>query len=201
MSVNNKKIIGLTGMSGAGKSTACTVFARFGFDIIDCDRICRAIVKKEKPCLAEIVKFFGEEILTEERELNRREMAKIIFSDEKKRLALNGIMYPYVSYIVIESILNSKSCYVMLDAPTLFESGIDDICDVIVSVVAERQTVISRIIQRDGISLTEAENRLKSQYNKDYYAERSCYVVDNDESSEDFIKKLETIAITIKGEK
>lgn len=201
MSVNNKKIIGLTGMSGAGKSTACTVFARFGFDIIDCDRICRGIVKKGKPCLAEIVKFFGEEILTEERELNRREMAKIIFSDEKKRLTLNGIMYPYVSYIVIESILNSESCYVMLDAPTLFESEIDDICDTVVSVVAKRQTVINRIVQRDGINAEEAENRLKSQHGKDYYAERSCYVIDNDGSSEGFIKKLETIAITIKGEK
>ncbi len=201
MSVNNKKIIGLTGMSGAGKSTACTVFARFGFDIIDCDRICRVIVEKGKPCLAEIVKIFGEEILTEEGELNRREMAKIIFSDEEKRLTLNGIMYPYVSYIVIESIFKSESGYVMLDAPTLFESEIDDICDAVVSVVAERQTVINRIVRRDGISLTEAENRLKSQHDKDYYSMKSRYVISNDESAEVFLKKLEKTAITIKGEK
>ena len=201
MSVNHKKIIGLTGMSGAGKSTACNVFRQFGFDIIDCDRICRLIVEKGKPCLTEIVRFFGEHILTEEGELNRREMAKIIFSDEEKRLALNGIMYPYVTYIVIESILNSESGYVMLDAPTLFESGIDDICDTVVSVVAERETVIGRIIQRDGISLTEAENRIKSQHNKDYYVKRSHYVIGNDSSAEDLIKKLETAAIAIKGEK
>ena len=201
MSVNNKKIIGLTGMSGAGKSTACTVFARFGFDIIDCDRICRVIVEKGKPCLAEIVKFFGEEILTEEGELNRREMAGIIFSDEEKRLALNGIMYPYVSYIVIKSIFNSESSYVMLDAPTLFDSGIDDICDTVVSVVAERQTAIKRIVQRDGISLTEAEKRLKSQHDKDYYLKKSRYVISNDKSAEVFLRKLEKTAITIKGEK
>lgn len=200
MSINNKKIIGLTGMSGAGKSTACTVFARFGFDIIDCDKICRIIVEKGKPCLGEIVKSFGEGILTENQELNRREMAKIIFSDEEKRLTLNGIMYPYVSYLVIESILNSKSDYVMLDAPTLFESGVDDMCDTVVSVVAEKHAVINRIVKRDNISEAEAENRLRSQQSKDFYIKNSRYVINNNGAAKDFITLLEKTAKKIKGE-
>lgn len=200
MSINNKKIIGLTGMSGAGKSTACTVFARFGFDIIDCDKICRIIVEKGKPCLTEIVNVFGEGILTENQELNRREMAKIIFSDEEKRLTLNGIMYPYVSYLVIESILDSKSDYVMLDAPTLFESGVDDMCDTVVSVVAEKQAVINRIVKRDNISEAEAENRLRSQQSKDFYIKNSRYVISNNGAAKDFITLLETTAKKIKGE-
>lgn len=200
MSINNKKIIGLTGMSGAGKSTACTVFARFGFDIIDCDKICRIIVEKGKPCLTEIVNVFGEGILTENQELNRREMAKIIFSDEEKRLTLNGIMYPYVSYLVIESILDSKSDYVMLDAPTLFESGVDDMCDTVVSVVAEKQAVINRIVKRDNISEAEAENRLRSQQSKDFYIKNSRYVISNNGAAKDFITLLEKTAKKIKGE-
>lgn len=198
MSINNKKIIGLTGMSGAGKSTACTVFAEYGFDIIDCDKICRVIVEKGKPCLKEIVKNFGEDILTENGELNRKKMGSLIFSDEKKRLMLNGIMYPYVSYIVIKSILNSTEDFVMLDAPTLFESGIDDICDIVVSVVAEKQAVINRILNRDNISRADAENRLSSQHNKEFYISRSSYVIENNGSSENFIKILEETAVRIK---
>lgn len=201
MSIKNKKIIGLTGMSGAGKSTACTVFAEIGFDIIDCDRICRLIVEKDKPCLKEIVKYFGKGILTENRELNRRKMAEIIFSDEEKRLVLNGIMYPYVSYLVIKSILNSKESFVLLDAPTLFESGIDDICDTVVSVVADKKTVISRIVNRDNISRADAEKRLQSQHNKDFYTDKSEYVAENNSTSECFVKKLKEIAEEIKGDK
>lgn len=200
MSINNTKVIGLTGMSGAGKSTACTVFDRYGFEIIDCDKICRIIVEKGKPCLNEIVKCFGDGILTESRELNRREMGRLIFSDERKRLLLNGIMYPYVSYIVIKSILSSKKAFVMLDAPTLFESGIDDICDIVVSVVANGDCVISRIMKRDGISESEAKNRLNSQHNKDFYTSRSHYVIENNGSSENFIKLLEKTAKIIKEE-
>ena len=201
MSIKNKKIIGLTGMSGAGKTTACTVFAGLGFDIIDCDRICRIIVEKGKPCLNEIVKNFGEGILTENRELNRKEMAEIIFSDERKRLTLNRIMYPYVSYIVIKSILSSKENFVVLDAPTLFESGIDDICDAVVCVIADKRTVISRIVKRDGIGATDAEKRLQSQHSKDYYINKSSYVAENNSSSERFVKSLKEIAVRIKGDK
>lgn len=201
MSIKNKKIIGLTGMSGAGKSTACAVFDGMGFDIIDCDGICRIIVEKDKPCLMEIVKSFGESVLTESGELNRKIMAEMIFGSEEKRLMLNGIMYPYVSYVVIKSILNSKKDFAVLDAPTLFESGIDDICDDIVSVVADKKTVINRIVKRDGISEADAEKRLRSQHNKDFYISKSSYAAENNGSPEDFYKSLKEIAVRIKGDK
>lgn len=114
------KVIGLTGMSGAGKSTACKMFREAGFYVIDCDGICREIVKKGKPCLKEIASGFGSEILTAEGELNRRLMGKIIFSDPDKRIKLNGIMYPFVSYSVIKRIIFSDSEYTVLDAPHAF---------------------------------------------------------------------------------
>ena len=201
MSIKNKKIIGLTGMSGAGKTTACTVFAGLGFDIIDCDRICRIIVEKGKPCLNEIVKNFGEGILTENRELNRKEMAEIIFSDERKRLTLNRIMYPYVSYIVIKSILASKSNYVVLDAPTLFESGIDDICDSIVCVVAEKNSLIKRITKRDNISAELAASRLNSQNPPEYYIEKSDYAIINNGTSEELVSNALKIIDTVRKDK
>lgn len=202
MSIKEKTVvIGLTGMSGAGKSTACKVFKDASFEIIDCDLICREIVKKGKPCLSEIISAFGEEIITAEGELNRSKLGKIIFSDESKRLTLNGIMYPYVSYIVIKSILSEKNKYVVLDAPTLFESGIDDICDKIVCVVAEKSTLIQRIVERDKISPELAADRLNSQNSSRFYIDKSDYSVFNDGNKAELINSvLKVIDAIRKGE-
>lgn len=194
----NVKVIGLTGMSGAGKSTACSVFRAAGFDIIDCDRICREIVEKGKPCLREIAASFGNTVLTEKGELDRPEMAKAIFGNTDKRLLLNGIMYPYVSYIVIKSVLKTKNSFAVLDAPTLFESGIDDVCDLVISVIAQRETLVSRIMNRDGISREAAENRLRSQQTAQFYRERSDFIIENDGSGSEFNELIEKTVNAIK---
>ena len=191
MAVNEKvKVIGLTGMSGSGKSTACKAFKSEGFDIIDCDLICRDIVKKGKPCLLEIAQAFGDAVLTEDGSLDRAETGRMIFSDGEKRRLLNGIMYPYVSYIVINTIIGMDKDFVVLDAPTLFESGIDSVCDSIVSVVADREVLLDRIESRDLISREQAENRLASQHGIEYFSGRSDYLIENNGSPEEFFRTL-----------
>ena len=194
MAINNITLIGLTGMSGAGKSTACSLFAESGFEIIDCDKISRIIVEKGKPCLDEIVKVFGENILTEDGQLNRREMAHIIFTDNSKRLTLNGIMYPYISYIIINhAYFRKEKAFFLLDAPTLFESGIDDLCDYVVSVVADKKTTVNRIMKRDGLTEAEAIARISSQHDKDFYIGRSNYYVENDGDLHRFFAEIKDI--------
>ena len=191
MAVNEKvKVIGLTGMSGAGKSTACKIFKAEGFDVIDCDKICRRIVEKGKPCLREIAEAFGTAVLNEDGSLDRAETGRMIFSDDGKRHSLNGIMYPYVSYIVIDTIIGMDKGFAVLDAPTLFESGIDSICDIIVSIVAEKQVLLSRIESRDFISREQAENRLASQHDREYFSERSDHLIENNGSSEEFFSEI-----------
>lgn len=191
MSNNIKtKVIGLTGMSGAGKSTACKLFRQAGFDIIDCDKICREIVEKGKPCLNEIVSAFGNEILTDDGALNRPALGRIIFSDSDKRLKLNGIMYPYVSYSIIKRLVYSNAEYSVLDAPTLFESGMETVCDIIVSVAADKNILIGRIVKRDNISEESAENRLDSQQDIHFYKERSDFLLMNNGSEEEFFAEV-----------
>ncbi len=192
------KVIGLTGMSGAGKSTACKMFREAGFYVIDCDGICREVVKKGKPCLKEIASGFGSEILTAEGELNRRLMGKIIFSDPDKRIKLNGIMYPFVSYSVIKQIIFSNSEYTVLDAPTLFESGLENICEKIVSVAADKEVLINRITVRDGITREEAKNRLDSQYDADFFREKSDMLIMNNGSEEELSRKINKTICLIK---
>lgn len=201
MAVNEKvKVIGLTGMSGAGKSTACKLFKSEGFDVIDCDLICRKIVEKGKPCLCEIAKVFGTSVLNEDGSLNRAETGRIIFSDEGKRRQLNGIMYPYVSYIVISTIFKMDKGFMLLDAPTLFESGIDSICDSIVSIVADKEILLSRIESRDFISREQAADRLASQHDTVFFSERSDHIVENNGSSEEFFREImKTIKLIKEG--
>ncbi len=201
MAINEVKIIGLTGMSGAGKTTACAIFEKEGFEIIDCDVICREIVEKGKPCLNEIVNAFGKEILNSDGTLCRRKMGKIVFTQKDKRESLNGIMYPYVSYIVIKRVLSAKNRFVIIDAPTLFESGTDGLCDIVVSIVAERESLIDRIAERDGIDRNMAESRLDSQHNADFFIENSDYVIQNNNNVEEFTRSVLKTAYSIKEDK
>ena len=133
----NKKIYGLTGMSGAGKSTVCDSFESAGFLIIDCDRLAREVVRKGRPCLDKLHRLFGDSVITKDGELDRRAMGNIVFSHSDKLALLNNTIYPYITYEAISMCGNTDKHFVLLDAPTLFESGIDFISDGIISVTCD----------------------------------------------------------------
>ncbi len=193
-------IIGLTGMSGAGKTTACEAFAECGVDIINCDIISRIVVEKDKPALKELSSYFGDDIILFDGTLDRKKVGNLIFSDQRARIAFNDIIYPFISYEMIMNAvkyIKSGSEYVLLDAPTLYESGTDSLCDVIVSVVAEREDSIKRIMKRDNLSRSEAENRLSSQHPADYYRKKSDYCVVNNGTKEELIDKIKNIFSSI----
>lgn len=191
-------VVGLTGMSGAGKTTACSEFAASGFEIVNCDLISRQVVTKGSRCLAEIEKAFGDVILPNG-ELDRKKIAGIVFTSDEKREQFNNIIYPYISYIVIDKIV-SWSGKILLDAPTLFESGIDSLCGCVVSVVCDRQTSVERIMKRDNLTLEQAENRLSSQHDADFYKEKSDYCAENNGTEEHLKEKIRAIIAEI-GEK
>lgn len=153
----NKKIYGLTGMSGAGKSTVCDSFESAGFLIIDCDRLAREVVRKGRPCLDKLHRLFGDSVITKDGELDRRAMGNIVFSHSDKLALLNNTIYPYITYEVISMCGYTDKHFVLLDAPTLFESGIDFICDGIISVTCDKEKSIQRIMLRDNITRESAE--------------------------------------------
>lgn len=191
-------VVGLTGMSGAGKTTACNVFAENGYEIVNCDLISRQVVSKGSRCLKEIEAAFGDVILPNG-ELDRKKVAGIVFTSEEKREQLNKIIYPCISYIVIDKIL-SWSGKILLDAPTLFESGIDSLCGVIVSVVCDKNVSIERIMKRDGLTAEQAENRLSSQHGIEFYRSHSHFCAENNGTEEQLKAKIRSIIAEI-GEK
>ena len=198
---DNIHIAGLTGMSGAGKTTACAVFARAGFCVIDCDIVARRVVDRGKPALAEIAAAFSDDVITPEGTLDRAKMGSIVFSDAEKLKLLDRIIYPYITFYLaaaVRELSRFGGNMIMLDAPTLFESGADIMCDVIVSVTADVKLCAERIMKRDGISREKAEARLSAQHDAAFFRQNSRYCVENGGDIADFEKRLAETASAVK---
>lgn len=192
-------ILGLTGMSGAGKTTACKAFCENGFSVVDCDIVARQIVEIGKPALKELSDNFQNVILPDG-SLNRRRIADMIFSDKDKLKLFNSIVYPYILYKVISDIssyISDGKRLILIDAPTLFESGADKICDRIISVVSDRKKCIERIMDRDKLTHEQAANRLSVQHNREFYIEKSDYYIDNCGDYSEFSEKARKLAVKI----
>lgn len=177
LSLPNIKVIGVTGMSGAGKSTVCRELSKYCDVVIDCDGVARE-VSHNRLFLGELHERFGADILNDDGSLNRFETARIIFSDVEKRTLYNQIIFPYIIHEVIKKIRSANSA-VLIDAPTLFEAQLDIVCTTIVSVTADFEICAKRISQRDGISLDSAEARLNSQHDALFFKEHSDFVLVN----------------------
>ena len=181
-------VVGLTGQTGAGKSTVSEVFLKNGFAVINADIVSRTVVEKGTKCLDEIADFFGDSVLNDDRSLNRKALGNIVFSDKVKLETLNTIIYPYITGEILRQIkkyADSGTSFILLDAPTLFESRSNDFCDIIISVVAEPDTRKQRIISRDGLTEEQALNRMKSQLDEEFFRSHSDYIIDNNGSVED----------------
>lgn len=178
-------VVGLTGQTGAGKSTVSKVFSENGFAVINADLISRKVVEKGTKCLDEITDVFGEIILSKDGTLNRKKLGDIVFSDKTKLEMLNSVIYPYITSEILDEIKEySDSGYklILLDAPTLFESHADDFCEIIISVLADEGTREIRIINRDGITKKQAKDRMNSQLSAEFFAANSDYVIENNDT-------------------
>lgn len=192
-------IIGVTGMSGAGKSTICREISKYCGAVIDCDRVAREIAAK-RDFLDELKARFGGEVLNPDGTLNRMETARIIFSDNGKRTLYNRIIFQYIVYEVIQRIKAAKGM-VLVDAPTLFEAGLDMVCTKIVSVTADFDICAKRISERDNISPERAKVRLMSQHSAEFFKQHSDYNIENNAAPEELINRARELADRINGEK
>ena len=184
-SLDSVMVIGLTGQTGAGKSTVSKVFVQNGFRLIDADAISRHVVARGSHCLADLQECFTDAILTPDGELDRKVMASIAFSDHRKLEMLNTIMYPYIVGEILRMIhrfSQQNHKLILLDAPTLFESRADDFCDLIISVVAKPELRMQRIMERDHISEKAAQQRMEMQLTEEFFRLHSDTVLENNSS-------------------
>ena len=191
-------IIGLTGQSGSGKTTVCDTFKSLGFQIINADLVSKYITENSKACIDELKTTFGEEYI-ENGVLNRRKMGSLVFVDREKLDKLMEITFPYIIDEInrqIAKIGNNK--LIVVDAPTLFESGLNKSCDEVVSVISDKALRLDRIMKRDKISKEEAEKRFSSQLSEKFFKENSDFIIENNGSEDELIKKTILTAQSIK---
>lgn len=182
-------IIGLTGPTGAGKSTVRECAEELGFFTVDCDAVAR-VVAEETEVISALCDIFGQDIC-ENGAINRKKLASRAFSSEENTALLNETILPFIRDR-IEKLIEGKPC-VLLDAPTLFESGVDKQCSVTVAVIADEKLRKNRIISRDNLSVSDANTRLSAAKSDAFFKERCDYIIENNGSIPDLKLKAKQI--------
>lgn len=191
-------IIGLTGPSGAGKGVVSRIFRQYGLHVIDADAVYHALLQPPSPCLDALCDAFGATILLEDGTLNRKQLASIAFSDPKKLSMLNRISHEFVMASIqreLQRLLREQTRAVVIDAPQLFEAGADGICNVVVSVLADKRLRLERIVERDGIDPEDALRRCDAQKNDAFFRSHSNYVIENDGNVDQLYPQVKSILL------
>ena len=172
-------VIGLTGPTGAGKSSVAKELAALGCAVVDCDRIARQVTDSCAPCLQSLAEEFGSDIL-QEGVLNRKLLAARAFASPEKTRKLNELTHPWIlgeTKAQIQAALDAGKPFVVVDAPLLFEAGVDALCDEIVAVTVPFEKRLQRIMKRDHISEELARARMAAQHPESWYEERAGKVI------------------------
>ena len=176
-------IIGITGGTGCGKTTALSILEELGGLIIDCDRVYHDLLKTDKALLSSIENRFPGTV--ENGELNRKKLASIVFSDEAALLDLNAITHKAVKKEVLR-LLETAPKLVAIDAIGLFEGALSELCHTTLAITAPEEVRISRLMARDGITAEQAAARIHAQKKQDWFVEKCDYHLHNDSTMEAF---------------
>lgn len=185
--------IGLTGPTGSGKSTVTALMRQWGgVEVLDGDAIAHE-VNNSPACAAAIARAFPG-VRLPGGSIDRKALGAIVFSRPEELQRLVGITFPLILAECenrMEAFARTGARACVLDGPTLFESGGDRLCDVIVSVVTPREERLRRVLERDGITREAAEARMKNQHEDAYYTARSHFVITNSSDLAHLEKEVE----------
>jgi len=194
-------IIGITGGTGAGKTSALRALKALGALVLDCDAIYHELLVDNTDLKNDIETRFNG-VLTDGM-IDRKKLGEIVFSDPTALLELNSITHKYISDEIAQRLENWSAqggTLAAVDAIALIESGRAKKCNVVVGVTAPTETRIARIMKRDAITREQAEKRIAAQKSDSYYIENCDYMLEGkystskefEENCKEFFKKLLT---------
>lgn len=189
-------VIGLTGGIASGKSTISNMLMDMKIPVIDADVIARDVVKPETDTLKRLVQKFGEDILNIDGTLNRKKLSNVVFNDRESLKQLNLIIHPAIKNAITNKLYKyrkSKEKYCIVDAALLIEANFIDIVDCVILVYVNRKTQVERLMNRDKISMEEAERKIDSQMGLDEKMKYADYLVDNNHDMENTRLQLKSI--------
>ena len=171
-------VIGITGPTGSGKTTALTALERLGFQVVDCDALYYQLLARDQGLRQGIREAFGQVYLPDG-QLDRRALGDIVFGNPAALDKLNALVYPAVSAAVKQKIENCTKKGLVIDAINLIESGLGDLCDWTVALTAAPDVRMKRIMARDGISEERAKARIAAQKPDKFYRRNCTFLLEN----------------------
>lgn len=182
------RTIGLTGSIACGKSNVSAVLRELGAAVVDGDLLSRELTAPGGPALPAIREAFGGGVFHADGTLNRRALGDVVFASNAARKRLDGLMQPLLRSLILRRMEEARAggakiC--VLDMPLLFEAGLDVLCDTVWCVHLPREDQLRRLMARDGVTLSQAEARLRSQLSSDEKAARAQVVIDTSGSIDD----------------
>lgn len=186
-------IVAITGRSGSGKSYIAAHYASLGYTVIDADIVARQVLESDTALQRELADFFGEDIIDENGVLLRKELANRAFLDEGSAKQLTNITHPHIVARILQLAQESKANPVFVDGAVIVGALFEQYCDKIIVVTAPHSYAISRIVHRDGISRTAAENRLATQMHEIELRARADYILENNSGKEMLLACAETV--------
>jgi dephospho-CoA kinase len=188
--------IGLTGGIGSGKSTVAKILAEFGAPIIDADKVAHTTYAPNGAAYAAVVDAFGEEIVAQDRTIDRKKLGAIVFGNPDRLNKLTSIVWPATLQSIRENLSDlraSAKTPVIVEAAILIEANWQSLCDEIWLVRATRQAVIDRIECQRGLKPAETEARIRAQLSDDERARHASLVIDNNGSLDELREVLSRV--------
>lgn len=185
--VDEMSIVGITGPTGCGKTTALRLLKNFDALILDCDSIYHQLLAEDKELIAELDKRFPGTV--KNGSLDRKALGSIVFSDPEELAALNRISHTHISTEVTKRLRDWAMCggkLAALDAIELISSGLADCCDVVIGVLSDKENRAERIMKRDGIDKDAALMRIEAQRNDDYFRDNCSHILYNNGTEDEF---------------
>jgi len=185
------RVIGVTGGIASGKSTVTDILKkRFSYIVIDADQLARQAVALGSPGLIKITTVFGSEVINENGDLNRSLLGELIANDEQARKKLNAIVHPEIKKLYDQQIYYYETTgvpAVFFDCPLLFETNLQNTMDETILVVSDKETRISRIKERDGLSREQAIKRIEMQMSDEEKIGLADTIIENNGSLDDLL--------------
>jgi len=199
---DNRLLLGVTGGIASGKTTVANMLKEMGAPVIDFDIIARDVVEPGKPAWEEIVAYFGEQVLQEDKNLDRKKLSDIVFNDFEKRKKLESLTHPRIHEEFVRQLNEiadkDPGAIIQVDVPLLIELNLQYMFHKTMVVYIPQEKQIERLAERDEISKEEAANILKSQLSIDEKAGYADFVINNEKSIEDTRKQVEDLWQTLK---
>ncbi len=177
-----KFVFGITGPTGAGKTTVSNIFRNKGVFVIDCDKVAADVTDTDQRCSSELRQAFGDTVFNIDGTLNRPSLASIVFGNDDKLKLLNKITHKYIKEQIEKEIKSVNSHIIAIDGAVIIGSPVMDICQKLLVITADKDIRLKRIMERDNLSFESAHKRISSQMTNAEYEKYADFIIKNNDN-------------------